>query len=219
MLLVDGRLNALITPRPARPAVVKAFIAMYCETGEVDVGLDIWVMFSKWPRILNAAMNTAKCSNTTMKYPYVGIPRFKIPPSTITAPSTVVMITDCSKLARTASNHLTPICLIRPGIIQPSRNNKPTSSSRMNPTMAITPYNTSASSSRAIGIDTNVTSTTIPSRPKDCPRIQSHCECDVSPWPDWAHSDGQVAWSPVSPSFGLAAKNLARSFQVSSRSK
>lgn len=41
MLLVDGRLNALITPRPARPAVVKAFIAMYCETGEVDVGLDI----------------------------------------------------------------------------------------------------------------------------------------------------------------------------------
>lgn len=58
-----------LTERPARPSADNVFIAMYCDTGDVDVGEDIWVMFSKWPRILNAAMNTAKCSSTTMKYP------------------------------------------------------------------------------------------------------------------------------------------------------
>jgi len=119
--------------------------------------------------------NVARSSNATAKNPYFGIPAARKESNTITDPMTVVMMTDCSNAPISSSSHFTPICRGRPGIIQNSRKMIPDSASSRNPTIAISPYSTNASSTSTNGSVTIRMNSNAPSRPKDCPRIQSHC--------------------------------------------
>ena len=49
------------------------------------------------------------------------------------------MMMEWSRAPRTSSNQRTPICRIRPGIIQPNTKNTPIRISSRNPTMAMIP--------------------------------------------------------------------------------
>lgn len=164
----------LALPRPL-PNAPRLRIAIYPENGDAPDPAPIPTTFSNRPRIRNPVTNVAKSNNATAKNPYFGIPAARNESKTITDPMTVVMMTDCSNAPISSSSHFTPICRGRPGIIQNSRKMTPANASSRNPTIAISPYSTSASSTSTNGRVTIRMNSNAPSRPKDCPRIQSHC--------------------------------------------